>query len=88
MREWHKKNPTISYWGGSLAPVRTDEGVSGQPHPAVTTFGSGRIGAIIGQRAMESVRAALPETIGIVSGVWSGNSVVLTLGRVSDYPTP
>jgi hypothetical protein len=37
---------------------------------------------------MESVRAALPETIGIVSGVWSGNSVVLTLGRVSDYPTP
>jgi len=88
MREWHKKNPTISYWGGSLAPVRTDEGVNADPHPVVNTFGVGRIGAIMGQRAMEASRAVTDETVGIVSGVWSGNSVVLTLGRVSDYPDP
>jgi hypothetical protein len=88
MRAWHEENREISYWGGSLSVVRTSEDVSSDPHPDLTDYGSGRTGAIMGWRAMEAIRAITSEVIGLTGAAFSGNDVLLTFGRVSDYPSP
>lgn len=88
MREWHEANRSISYWGGGTSIVySTNEPDAGSdPHPGDTNFGQGRTGAIIAWRAMEAVRAVQSESVGIVSGAFDGNDLVLTIGRISDYP--
>lgn len=89
MRAWHEANRSNSYWGGSLSVVQTSE-TGSDPHPSITDRGSGRTGAILAWRAMEAIRAAASETIGLVSATKEagGTAVRLRFGRVSNYPAP